>query len=110
MSGKKLLIYLGVLVLVAGGYYVSEWQRSRQHTQEKTEKLVFQVKVGDISSLSLKSDKGEIQVERGAAGDQAAAPAEEWRLTRPIAGKVDDLTIKSILSALADLSRQRLLD
>ena len=43
-------------------------------------------------------------------GNQAAAPAEEWRLTRPIAGKVDDLTIKSVLSALADLSRQRLLD
>jgi hypothetical protein len=121
MSGRKVLIYLAVLIVVVGGYYVSEWQRSRQQAQEKTAQQVFQIKAGDISTLTLKSDKGEIKVERVPAGDQAPASdqpsapaatpaAEEWRLTKPIAGRTDDLTIKSILSALADLNRQRLLD
>lgn len=108
MSGKKLLWYLAVLFLVAGGYFASEWRHSRQQAQEKQEKLVFQVKPGEIRTLTLKSDKGEIRLERTAPGEQATAG--DWRLTRPLNSRVDELTLNSLLSAVAELTRQRLLD
>ena len=67
MSGKRLLFYLAVLLMVAGGYFFSEFRHSRQIAQEKAAKQVFQLKADDIKALTLKSDKGEIQLQRVAA-------------------------------------------
>ncbi len=75
MSGKKLLFYLGALLLVAGGYYYSEFRHSRQTAQEQAAKKLFQVKTDDITVLTLKSDKGEIQLQRVPATDKAPEPA-----------------------------------
>ena len=121
MSGKRLLFYLVVLLLVAGGYVFSEFRHSRQIAQEKAAKQVFQLKADDIQALTLKSDKGEIQLQRVAAAEKPPASsspgttvpsprAEEWRITQPIAVKADTLTINSLLTALADLKMQRQLD
>ncbi len=119
MSGKKLLFYLGALLLVAGGYYYSEFRHSRQTAQEQAAKKLFQVKTDDITVLTLKSDKGEIQLQRVPATDKAPEPAtaasptatpDEWRLTKPIAVKADELTMNSLLNALAELKMQRRLD
>jgi hypothetical protein len=119
MSGRKLLLYLAVLLLVAGGYFFSEYRHSRQVAQEKAAKEVFQVKAADIKALTLKNDKGEIVLQRTPAPEKTpepaasatpAAAAGEWRLTKPVAAKADELTIDSLLSALADLKMQRHLD
>lgn len=112
MSGKRLLFYLAVLLVVAGGYVFSEFRHSRQTAQGKAAKQVFQLKADDIQALTLKSDKGEIQLQRVAAAEKppAAPLAEGWRVTQPIAVKADTLTINSLLTALADLKMQRQLD
>jgi hypothetical protein len=121
MRGEKLLLYLAVLLLVAGGYFYSESRYSRQAAQEKAAKQVFKVKVSDINALTLKSDKGEIQLQRVAATEKLPAPstsatpvpspqAGEWQITKPIAVKADELTINSLLSALTELKLQRHLD
>ena len=64
MSGQKLLLYLAVLLLVAGVYVFSESRHARQQAREKESKQVFQVKVAEIKALTLKSDKGEIELQR----------------------------------------------
>ncbi len=73
MSGKRLLFYLAVLLMVAGGYVFSEFRHSRQIVQEKAAKQVFQLKADDIQALTLKSDKGEIQLQRVAAAEKPPA-------------------------------------
>lgn len=118
MRGEKLLIYLAVLLLVAGVYFYSESRHSRQVAQEKAAKQVFQVKADEITALTLKSDKGEIQVERVGAPVKSPPsatsatpapepPAGEWQISKPIAVRADNLTINSVLNALADLKIQR---
>ena len=120
MSGQKVLIYLAVLVLVAGAYFFSESRHMRQQAQEKEAKQVFQVKVADLKALTLKNDKGEIDLQRVSGSENLSTPspaetsaptqAGEWRLTKPISAKVDELTINSLVEALADLKMQRQLE
>ena len=106
---------------MAGGYFFSESRHNRQLAEEKTAKEVFQVKLAEIKALALKNDKGEIVLERVAEPAKPAAkapaenptpapPADEWRLTKPVSTKADELTITSLLDALADLKMQRHLD
>lgn len=116
MNPKKLLFYLAVLVVVAGGYFVSEFRYSRQIAQEKAAQQLFQVKAADIDALTLKSDKGEIHLQRVAAGEKPPAtqapssPVGDWQIIKPVTVKADELTINSLLSALTDLKMQRHLD
>ncbi len=121
MRGEKLLLYLAVLLLVIGVYFYTESRHSRQLAEEKTAKEVFQVKLSDINALALKNDKGEIDLERVAEPAEPvgkspaekpapAPPTSEWRLTKPVSAKADELAINSLLSALTDLKMQRHLD
>jgi Domain of unknown function (DUF4340) len=121
MRGEKLLLYLAVLLLVIGVYFYTESRQSRQLAEEKASKQVFQVKVADINAITLKNDKGEIDLERVSEAEKPAAPSkpetpasgpaeDKWRLTKPIATKADELTITSLLAALTDLKMQRHLD
>ncbi len=121
MRAQKLIIYLAVLVLVAGAYFYSESRHSQKQDQEKEAKQVFKVNVADIKALTLKNDKGQIDLERipepekpstppPSATPTPISPAGEWRLTKPIAARADELTINSLLTGLADLKRQRHLD
>jgi hypothetical protein len=116
MNPKKLLFYLIVLLVVAGGYFVSEFRYSRHQAQEKAAQQIFQVTTADINALTLKSDKGAIRLQRVAAGEKPSAtpasspPAGEWEITAPITVKADELTINSLLGALTDLKMQRHLD
>jgi hypothetical protein len=116
MNPKRLLFYLIVLLVVAGGYFVSEFRHSRHQAEEKAAQQIFQVPSADINAVTLKSDKGEIRLQRVAAGEKPPAtqgsppPAGEWQITAPITVKADELTINSLLGALTDLKRQRHLD
>ena len=121
MRGEKLLLYLAVLLLVIGVYFYTESRHSRQVAEEKASKQVFQVKIGDINAITLKNDKGEINLERIVETEKPAVPSkpetpasgpsgEKWRLTKPIATKADELTVTSLLAAMTDLKMQRHLD
>ena len=121
MSGRKLLVYLAILVVALGGYLFSEYHQSQQAAQEKAAKQVFQFKTADLEKIVLKSDKGEIWLARetpppaaeAAAPNQqtpaaaGAAPEAKWLLTKPIAAPTDDLTVTSLLTALAGLQAER---
>lgn len=117
MRARKLIIYLAVLLLVAAAYFFSEFRHSRQLAQEKEAKQVFNVKVKDIQKVTLKSDKGQLELERvpesekpPSATPSSPAAAGDWRLTKPVAANVDELTINSLLSELTNLKMQRQLD
>ena len=68
----------------------------------------------------MKNDKGEIDLQRVSGPEnfrrlalrkpRPRTQAGEWRLTKPITAKVDELTINSLLEALADLKMQRQLE
>jgi len=117
MSGKKLLFYVLALVLVAGGYFFSEYYHSRQELQEQAAKKVFPVNTEAIGTITLKTDEGEIELQRLSApekpSDKEASPAPAlapWQITKPITSRADDLTITSMLNALAELQLQRRLE
>jgi|GEM_PF-1902612 len=126
MSGRKLLVYLAILVVAIGGYIFSEYYQTRQAEQEKAAKQVFQVKTADLQKIMLKSDKGEIWLERQPTGPPpetpgsggappaptppAAPEAGLWRLSRPIVAPTDDLTVTSLVTALAGLRAERRLE
>ncbi|WP_449245230.1 DUF4340 domain-containing protein [Desulfobacca acetoxidans] len=118
MSGRKVLWYLMVLLLAAGGYFLSEFYQSRREVQEQAAKKIFDVKTADIGSLALKSDKGEIILQPIPATEKPAAegkksdttvspPARQWRLVKPIVAKADDPIVNSMLDTLAELKMQR---
>jgi len=120
MSGRKLLVYVAILLIVVGGYLVSEYYQTRQAVQAKAARQVFHFKAEELQAVVLKSDKGEIRLERQAAeaapaaaptGGEAAAPAAPpWRLVAPINAATDPLTMNSLLTALTELQVERRLD
>ncbi len=119
MRIQKLLMYLAILLVVAAGYLFSEYYQARQVAQEKEAKKVFQVQAAALQRLILKSDKGEIRLEKAAPADTAegsatssppATPTPAWRLVAPIQAATDELTVTSLVTALADLKVERRLD
>lgn len=101
MSLRRLVLYFLVLLLAAGGYFASESYHRRQEAQQEAAKKVFQVKAEEIRSLSLKTDRGEIRLERDPANP------ESWELVQPLKSAVDRVTLKAVLDTLANLKSQR---
>lgn len=98
MSPRRLLAFLAVFLVVAGAYLLLTWRETRKELAEQAAKRLYQVKEADITALSLKKGADAIQLERK---DQV------WQITMPIQTKADQDIIKSLLTALAFLNKNR---
>jgi hypothetical protein len=98
VTPRRLLPYLVVFLVLVGAYVGLRWQQAQQEAREQRAKQVFAFKADEISALTLKRDKQEIQLAR-----QGAA----WELTRPIKARADALTVGDLVQALAQLKMDR---
>ncbi len=99
MSGRKLLPYLAVLLVVAVGWLGSQVYQSRKESREKEAKKLFRVHEGDITQVILRKGSSEIVLQKNG----------QWRLTRPVEAKADPAVVASLLGTLARLDKQRAL-
>lgn len=97
MSFRKLLPYLVVMLIVAGGFFVSEYYQARQAAQEKAAKKIFSVKEGDITAFTLTRGQQEIRLKK----------EKDWQLVYPLTAAADTFTVHSLLGTLAELEKQR---
>jgi len=74
------------------------WHQAQKETREQRAKLVFDFKADEISALTLKREKEEIQLTR-----QGAA----WELVKPVKAKADATTVENVVKALARLKMER---
>ncbi|MDD3579843.1 MAG: DUF4340 domain-containing protein [Desulfobacca sp.] len=100
MSAKKLLPYLIVLLVVAGGFLISELYQSRQAAQDKAAKKIFAVSAENIKAITFKRDHQEVEL----------AKDKNWQIVKPIKTPGADFTINSLAETLAGLEKQRELE
>jgi hypothetical protein len=98
MSPRRLLAFLAVFLVVGAAYFLVTWSETRKELAEQAAKRLYQVKEADITTLTLKKGTDAIQLERK---DQA------WQITRPIQAKADQDIVRSLLTALAFLNKNR---
>ncbi len=100
MKPRRLLAFLAVFVVLAGAYFLLSWQESRKEAAEQAAKRLFRVKDAHISALTLKKGKEVIRLEK---------QEKVWQITRPVQAKADQDVVRSLVSSLAYLSRERTL-
>lgn len=99
MRTRTVLIYLSIVVLLAGYLYYFEGVREKARlSDEERARLLFQVDPSKISALRLSP-----------AGGKAIALVRDgrWRLTEPIQSPADAFVLRGLLAALAGLKRER---
>jgi hypothetical protein len=99
MKTRTALIYLAVLVVLAGYFYYFEVVRRNALTREKEAALrLFQVEKAKITSLQL--DKGE--------GKPITLNKEgQWQIIEPINSPADEFAVGSLLTSLESLKMER---
>jgi hypothetical protein len=100
MRTRTVLIYLGLLALLAGYFAYFEGVRGKARiAEEERARLVFQVDEGKITALKVSS-----------AGGKPMALTKDnghWRLTGPIESPADDFALRGLVAALAGLKHER---
>jgi hypothetical protein len=99
MRTRTVLIYLGIVALLAGYLYYFEGVREKARLSDKERaRLLFEVEASKISALRLSP----------AAGKRMALVRDgEWRLTEPIQSPADAFVLRGLLAALAGLKGER---
>ena len=99
MKTRTALIYLAVLVVLAGYFYYFEVVRRNALTEEKEDALrLFQVEKAKITSLQL--DQGE--------GKPITLNKEgRWQIIEPIDSPADEFAVGSLLTSLESLKMER---
>ena len=99
MKTRTALIYLAVLVVLAGYFYYFEVVRRNALTEEKEGALrLFQVEKAKITSLQL--DQGE--------GKPITLNKEgQWQIIEPIDSPADEFAVGSLLTSLESLKMER---
>ena len=98
MNPRRLIPYLVVFLVALGAYVGLQWHQAKQETREQQAKQVFDFKPEQISAVTLKRDKAEIQLTR-----QGAA----WEITKPLKTGADAAAMTEMVQALAQLKMQR---
>jgi hypothetical protein len=98
MNPRRLIYYAVVLLVLLGAYVGLRWHQAQKEAREQQAKQVFDFKEAEISALTLKRGKQEIQLTR-----QGAA----WEITKPLKAKADKLTVDNLVRALAGLKMER---
>lgn len=89
-----------LLVLIGLGGYVYWVELPQVEKEEKKEKLV-EFDTASVTEIVLTAPDREVVLVKGADG---------WRLTKPIEGEADEVTVKGILSALSSAEVKKALD
>lgn len=99
MKTRTALIYLSILVVLAGYFYYFEVVRRKARTEEKEASLrLFQVEKSKITALQLDRGKGKpITLEKEA----------QWHIIEPIDSPVDEFAVNSLLTILESLKMER---
>ncbi|MCX5889073.1 MAG: DUF4340 domain-containing protein [Deltaproteobacteria bacterium] len=98
MNPRRLIPYVAVFLILAGTYVGLRWQQAQKETREQQAKQVFTYKEAEITALTLKRGKEEIQLTRQGA---------VWEMTKPVEAKTDPETVDHLVRTLADLKQMR---
>ncbi len=98
MNPRRLIPYVVVFLILAGTYVGLRWQQAQKETREQQAKQVFTYKEAEITALTLKRGKEEIQLSRQGA---------VWEMTKPVEAKTDPETVDHLVRTLADLKQER---
>lgn len=97
MSFKKTLIFLVILLLLGGYYYIVEVRMAeKKQTAEEAGKRLFQFSEDAIEQITLTRTDEAITLHK---------QEDVWTLLVPVADSVDEPTVNSMLSGLADAER-----
>jgi len=98
MTPRRLLPYVVIFLVLAGGYAGLRWHQARQAARDEQAQKVFHLTETDISDLSLVRGKDEVRL---------AKKDKVWYLTAPLNTKADQTIVDSMLTTLARLRRER---
>jgi hypothetical protein len=99
MKTRTALVYLSVLVVLAGYFYYFEVMRRKARTEEKQAALhLFQVEKAKITALQVSKNQGKpIILEKEG----------HWRIIEPIDSPADEFAVSNLLTTLASLKMER---
>jgi len=99
MKTRTALIYLAVLLVLAGYFYYFEVVRRNARTEEKEAALrLFQVEKGKITSLQLIKGQGK-PITLNKQG--------QWQIIEPLDSPADDYAVGNLLTSLESLKIER---
>ncbi len=98
MNPRRLIPLAVLLIVAAGAYFLSAWHQERQAAREQEAKRVFQVKAEEITGLTLRRDKEEIQLAR---------EGKSWRIVKPLKDRADERVLEAMLFSLARLDKEQ---
>lgn len=100
MKSSNILIYLGILAILAGYVYFGEIrQKEKTRVQKEQAEKIVDLKKDDIVSVELQSqDRGKIELKR---------PAGHWVLLEPVKTKGDDEAIDTLLHSIVTGKREK---
>lgn len=98
MNPRRLIPYVVVFLILVGTYVGLWWHQAQKEAGEQQAKQVFACKDAEITALTLKRGKEEVQLTRQGA---------VWEITKPLKAKADPDTVGDLVKALADLKKER---
>ncbi|MBM4284168.1 MAG: DUF4340 domain-containing protein [Deltaproteobacteria bacterium] len=98
MSPRRLLPLLLVLAVLAGAYFVTSWRLDLKDREQQESRKLFHFQETDIT---------EVVLQKGPEAIHLVKEGNDWRLTKPLADRADPVTLNSMVSLLAGLSRER---
>jgi hypothetical protein len=98
VNPRRLIPYAVIFLILTGTYVGLRWQQAQKQTREQQAKQVFSYQEAEITALTLKQGKEEVQLTRQGA---------VWEMTKPVQAKTDPETVGYLVRTLADLKQER---
>ena len=98
MNPRRLIPYVVVFLILVGTYVGLRWHQAQKEAGEQQAKQVFAYKDAEITAITLKRGKEEVQLTRQGA---------VWEMTKPLKAKADPDTVGDLVKALAELKKER---
>ena len=96
MSGKKVWVYLAVLVVVAGAFIVSEWVIPRQ-AKEGDQPPIFNLAPGAIQEIRWQRGESVIELKKN----------KNWEMVKPLSTPADPVVMDGVSQVLSRLKPER---
>jgi hypothetical protein len=98
MTPRRLIPYAVIFLILVGVYAGLRWRQAQQVAKDEQAQMVFHLKEGDISDLTLVRGKDEVHLLKKDL---------IWQLTAPLNTKADQTIVDSMLTTLARLRKAR---